>query len=669
MYTILSASKDAYITNKILRNSFRVEDSNVGQAATLDLFKLYNESVSGSNDVPRYEYSRALIKFDLTDLKSMHTSGELDINDPSFIVKMKLFDVYGGQTTPSNFKLIAFPLSKSFDEGLGRDIVNFDDLGSVNFLTASAPNPSSTIKSHATLTVSDGDDNSVSNLPAEKASITITSTDGTSKKYVIVDDHNTTVATGDVLVSDSDTGSSTAGSSLAGGIAVAINLAGSVSTQNNLLVQLKSAIENANGHDGKITVSAVPSADDGSQSITLTQLIAGYDGNKDIDNNLIKVTSTNFTGGVGGAIRWHQPGAFKSGSLGSTNIDVIVSGSLIGPNGTNYVNLTREQLFNTGEENFEVDMTDIISGTITNQIPDYGFLIAYSASYEKNTKSYFVKRFASRHVSKESLRPQLIVKYDDSIIDNHNNFVFNVSGSLFLHNYHRGVLSNILSGAAASQITGDDCIKLILKSGSFEKGITGSQHKIGSVGQTGIYSASFAISEYVTTGMLTEVVNAGSASFTKIWGSLDDTIGFYTGSLVITSPFRSEASNVQKRLLVSVTNLRREYRQVDKAKLRVFIEDKDRGIRFSKTPMETESQVFNKMYYRIVDSQSKEEIIPLDTDNENNATRLSSDSKGMFFNLRMKSLPKNRSYKIEFLIKDFENDILVKDASSVFSVK
>ena len=138
MYTILSASKDAYITNKILRNSFRVKDANVGQAATLDLFKLYNESVSGSNDIPRYEYSRALIKFDLTDLKSMHTNGELDINDSSFRVKMKLFDVYGGQTTPNNFKLIAFPLAKSFDEGQGRDIINFSDLDSVNYITSSA---------------------------------------------------------------------------------------------------------------------------------------------------------------------------------------------------------------------------------------------------------------------------------------------------------------------------------------------------------------------------------------------------------------------------------------------------------------------------------------------------------------------------------------------------
>ena len=104
----------------------------------------------------------------------------------------------------------------------------------------------------------------------------------------------TVVATGDVLESNSDTGSSTAGDFLAGGIAVAINLTGTVSTQNNLLVQLKTAIEHSNGHDGKITVSSVPSVDNGAQSITLTQSNTGYDSNRVIENNLVKLTSTNF---------------------------------------------------------------------------------------------------------------------------------------------------------------------------------------------------------------------------------------------------------------------------------------------------------------------------------------------------------------------------------------
>jgi hypothetical protein len=126
MYRILTSSKDTYITNKIVNNSFRATDANVGQAGTLDLFKLYAESTTGSNATPT-ELSRALIKFDLAPLKKL-TGTSLDITHPSFKCTLKLSDVYGGQTTPSNFKMWVHPLSKSFDEGIGRDVISFADL-------------------------------------------------------------------------------------------------------------------------------------------------------------------------------------------------------------------------------------------------------------------------------------------------------------------------------------------------------------------------------------------------------------------------------------------------------------------------------------------------------------------------------------------------------------
>ena len=107
MYRILSASKDTYVTNKIINNKFRATDANTGQAGTLDLFKLYAESVSGSNTTPT-ELSRIFIKFDLQDAIDMHNNKIIDVGDTSFKSHIKLHDVYGGQTTPSNFKIIVF---------------------------------------------------------------------------------------------------------------------------------------------------------------------------------------------------------------------------------------------------------------------------------------------------------------------------------------------------------------------------------------------------------------------------------------------------------------------------------------------------------------------------------------------------------------------------------
>lgn len=134
MYKILWADKDTYITNRVV-NNHNMTGSNVGCAGTLDLFKLYGMTYSGST--PNVELSRALIHFDLDPLRSLITQGKVDTTNSSFSCTLTLFDVYGGQPTPSNFTLAVHPLSQSFDEGIGRDIVYFGDQSVANFLTAS----------------------------------------------------------------------------------------------------------------------------------------------------------------------------------------------------------------------------------------------------------------------------------------------------------------------------------------------------------------------------------------------------------------------------------------------------------------------------------------------------------------------------------------------------
>ena len=67
-----------------------------------------------------------------------------------------------------------------------------------------------------------------------------------------------------------------------------------------------------------------------------------------------------------------------------------------------------------------------------------------------------------------------------------------------------------------------------------------------------------------------------------------------------------------------------------------------------------------------IDPQTGEIIIPFDTNN--NSTRLSSDSEGMYFKLYMDGLLVGRSYKIEFLIKDFDSDLLLNDILSNFTI-
>ena len=512
MYRILTASKDNYITDKIINSSFRATDANVGQAATLDLFKLHAESVSGSNTTPN-EISRALVKFNLNALKKL-TGSFLDINKSSFNCTLKLFDVYGGQTCPSNFTLLVAPLSKSFDEGVGLNVVDFSDLDSSNFITSSI-------------------------------------------------------------------------------------------------------------------VSGTP-------------------------------------------ISWEVTGANKEGFLGSPNIDIITSGTLSGSSDTQNIALFKTQAFSSGDEDLSVDVTTIVSATLAGLIPDHGFRISYSGSQETDDFTRFVKRFASTQHSDYSKRPRLEVKYDNSVQDHHESFFFNLSGSLFLNNFHRGTVADIVSGSSATRITGSDSLLLKLYSGSLASGtyyaktVTASQHKSGDNFITGVYSASFAISQWATGALENEIKNAGSATFTEIWSSLDETVGFATGTLVVKSVNRTAFNNQSKRIVINVTNMQHEYRKNDVVRFRVFAEDIDRPIKFSKIPLESKSTIFTNMYFRVRDAVSNEVIIPFETDYR--STVCSTDSDGMYFDVYMDSLFPGRLYTLDFLVKDQGFDQIFTDSATKFRV-
>jgi len=195
---------------------------------------------------------------------------------------------------------------------------------SYNWQYGHAPLPTAAT---ATITVADGD--AASGMD-EKETIVITSTDGTEKTYCVCNDLDSgALATGDILASDTDIGSQVAGAGLVGAIAVALNLPPATPhSQNVFLVQLKAAIEHANGHNGKIIVSAVPAEADGAQLITLTQAVPGAAGNVTVTDDMSQTTLAGFTGGDDGkqntSARWWKERASRSntafGAIGTATV-------------------------------------------------------------------------------------------------------------------------------------------------------------------------------------------------------------------------------------------------------------------------------------------------------------------------------------------------------------
>lgn len=511
MIIVCTASSDTYITDKIIGGQFRATDANVGRAATLDLFKLYDETallgVTG-----QVEISRAMVKFDYQPLYDL-TASILNLNSSNFKATLQLFDIAGGNSSPSNFNLIVHSLSQSFDEGVGRDVSVFNDLNAANFITAS------------------------------------------------------------------------------------------FTTQNNV---------------------------------------------------------------------WFTSGANSGGLLGSNNLDFIVSGNL----GAGVVNLFAVQNFVKGTEDLSIDVTTIVSATLAGKLPHHGFRIAFSGTEETDTKTRFVKRFATRHVANSLIRPRLLVRFDDTIFDSSADFRFDTSGSIFMESFVDSSPANLVSGSSLTAVTGQNCLLLNLVTGSFSFTTTGSQHKTGtgSPNVTGLYSASFALASAdttVVTGSETLakfVAASGSVTFDAYWKSIDGNFGYLTGSLKVTRPARAQGNFTTRRPMLRVVNSNPYYVQKDVVRFRIFGVDLEQQFNQPvKRARKLTSVIYNKVYYQVIDRMSGKVII--DYDNTNDSTRLSIDGQGMFFDFRMQALPAGRSYGFRFYIVERGQTYLSSEDDTFFDVR
>lgn len=472
MYKVFRADKDTYVTDRVIK-SIRSTGANTGIAGSLDLFKLYGSTFTGSS--PNVELSRLLLHFDLTSLTDMVTAGTIDYSNSTFFAKLQLSDVYGGQATPDNFTVTVSPLSKSFSEGHGKDVVYYSDYDAANFITASSGN------------------------------------------YWILSGCNSPGATGS--------------------------------------------------------------------------------------------SCDYFTGSV-----------------------------------------ATSQYFTTGEENLNVDVTTAIRAILTGTIPNSGFRIALTPEEETDVRTYFVKRFASRHAYNEEKRPKLVVGFDDSIRDSSQGMTLDSNQTLFLYNYDHGVPTNL-------SVTGLNCIALKMRmpisGGFYEVAVTGSQHYSGINPVTGVYSASIYLSSS-NANVVSALQSSGSIiKFTPIWGTLNGTTAFFTGSQIpVIAATRGSKFLSPTKFVVTATNVSNEFRIDETPVIRVNIFDHTSPfVTVVKTPVESPGSlqgIASDAFYRVRDVATDYVAIPFDT--TKGSTRLSSDSAGLYFKLDVANLDVNRSYVIDVLL-------------------
>lgn len=370
---------------------------------------------------------------------------------------------------------------------------------------------------------------------------------------------------------------------------------------------------------------------------------------------------------------WAVSGASLIGNSADTSVDVWVSGNL----GSGSGSLEAKQTFTRGDEDLLVDVTTLVSATLVGTLPNYGWRITLSGTLETDTNTYFVKRFGSRHTTNKSLHPKVLVYYDDSLRDDGNVLVFgNVTNTLRTYNSVQGSYSNWVSGSTS--ITGSACARLHLvssKSVSFQtssyfQNFSGtitytsssmsyysasflvSQSTIGGLPITGYYQAGVSLNPQTDSSLFSFLGNQTKLTFQSYWKSLDGNVLYSSGSwLTVTLPQTEEEVTKERNFVVNITNLKNEYTQNEVVRLRVFIQDRNTeqaGVPYQRLPSPAKSFIPSNMYWRVLDAFSRDVIIPFHT----TGTKLSTDGRGLYFDLYLQDLDLNRVFDIEFQITE-----------------
>ena len=114
---------------------------------------------------------------------------------------------------------------------------------------------------------------------------------------------------------------------------------------------------------------------------------------------------------------------------------------------------------------------------------------------------------------------------------------------------------------------------------------------------------------------------------------------------------QQSSAKLNGALNVSLYNNKAEYNKNDVAKIKLHVRDKypNRTFATSSNYLDV-GYLTTSSYYSIRDAHTEEIVIPFD----NNCTKLSADSEGMYFNLYMNGLQPERYYRI--LFKHINND-------------
>lgn len=289
--------------------------------------------------------------------------------------------------------------------------------------------------------------------------------------------------------------------------------------------------------------------------------------------------------------------------------------------------------FDSGLEDLEIDVTDVVEDQISGIIPNNGFLINISGSYEDGTNetTYYTKRFSARSSEYFYKVPAIEARWQSIVNDNRGNFYYSSPNletadnnqNIYFYNKVNGVLKDLPNSAIP-------LVKLYDEDGIF---LTGSiqSNKVA----TGIYKAVLNV-----TGNIEQDLQ-------DVWYS--GSVEYFTGSINALNRTFEDTINLPEYVF-SVTNLKPSYKSYEKPSIRIFSRKLNWSPNIYKIAnSELNSLTFNNLYYkifRIVDGLTIIDygISPIAY------TLCSTDKLGNYFDLDMSMLEPGYAYGVKLML-------------------
>jgi hypothetical protein len=290
----------------------------------------------------------------------------------------------------------------------------------------------------------------------------------------------------------------------------------------------------------------------------------------------------------------------------------------------------------SGTENIEVDISELVEQWIDGTKENYGLGLMMSGAYEDGSlsASFYTKKFFTRTSEFFFKRPHIEARWNNSKGDDRSNFYASSDlassednqNTLYLYNQVRGQLKNIPGLHSSETLT----VKL------YRDSLTDNepQETIGGLtDDTGIYTASFAID--TTASVVYDVWSTGSTEL-------------HTGSAITVKTLTAAQENPNPKYVTSVTNLRSSYSTEETARFRLFIRKQNWSPTIYTKATETlDSEIIDSAYFKITRLSDNLEVIPFGTGSTNH-TKLSYDQSGSYFDLDMSMLQKDFAYTMNF---------------------